>query len=130
MYLIQQILLQQPVLMVCIFLMMVIAGLFNQTVLARNVFHYSTVNKMVRAVSAVIPNPTSSIARIAYKIPASKLTGILTLLSINGQIMQEVAVSGQEQSVELDVSKLAAGIYMYNLTVPGYKSLTKTLIVR
>lgn len=74
-------------------------------------------------------NPTSTTARITYTIP-NKGTGVLTILNLNGKIMQEIQVNGSEEATEVDVTQYPAGMYIYNLSAANYKSITKTLIVR
>lgn len=77
-----------------------------------------------------VPNPTSSYARITYSIPNKNAVAILTMLNLNGVIVREIPLNAEDTAIEIDVTQLPAGMYIYNLTATGYKSLTKTLIVR
>lgn len=76
-----------------------------------------------------IPNPASTTAIISYKLP-EEVPALLTIVSLEGKVIKEIALVAAETSYNLDVTALGSGMYIYNLSASGYKSVTKTLIVR
>ncbi|MDP4280634.1 MAG: M1 family aminopeptidase [Bacteroidota bacterium] len=90
--------------------------------------HNKTANGLF--LSRNYPNPASSSTKISFEIPQSAYVN-LDLLDITGSkvrtILNEYRLSGKN-SVTVDCSSLASGIYFYRLTSGG-QSLTEKMIV-
>jgi hypothetical protein len=77
-----------------------------------------------------IPNPANSSTRIDYTIPeAGKI--VFHVHSVSGQLLYsktEEAASGK-QSLELNTSSFASGIYFYSIEYKGQR-LVKRMMIR
>ncbi|MBP5516021.1 MAG: T9SS type A sorting domain-containing protein [Bacteroidales bacterium] len=74
------------------------------------------------------PNPATSIANIAYAM--SDGNGTLTLYNPMGAAVREIALNDCEGTVQLNVSDLPAGVYMYTIRSGRNRVATKKLIVK
>ena len=81
-------------------------------------------------VSQNIPNPASDVAVFTYSIPTDGKVQF-TIYSVSGQILYvrtEDAKSG-ENTLELSVSNLSAGLYFYSMEFDGKRIVRKMAVV-
>ncbi len=77
-----------------------------------------------------IPNPAGSITFITYSIPANGDV-VFTISSINGQVLYNKSIKSElgMQTIDINVSHLAAGIYFYSMEFNGQK-ITKRMSIK
>ncbi len=77
-----------------------------------------------------IPNPANDYTSITYSIPASGEV-IFTISSTNGQVLYNKSIKGElgMQTIDIDVSHLAAGIYFYSMEFNGQR-ITKRMNIK
>ncbi len=77
-----------------------------------------------------IPNPTSNTAKINYFIPTSAVNSEIRFYSLGGQIMKSVSLEPIGAGViDISLSDLKSGSYMYSLIVDDQLIDTKTMVV-
>ncbi len=76
-----------------------------------------------------LPNPSSNQVKITFTLPEGTNQGNLVLYSTEGQKIQSYVVDNRFGFILLDNSKLASGVYYYNIEVNGEVSSTQKLIV-
>ena len=76
------------------------------------------------------PNPCSSSTAIAVTIPESVQTAALCIYDLNGKKQQEmnILVRGK-QAIQLDISTIADGMYLYSLIADGQMVQTRRMII-
>jgi len=81
-------------------------------------------------ISQNIPNPSRDQAIIKYYIPETASDATVKFFSMSGQVMREVDIdqNGQGQ-IDLDLTKMSTGSYMYALIVDGELIDTKTMVI-
>ena len=85
-------------------------------------------NKLSYSVSAPYPNPSNSEVNFNYNI----LTGTIATLQVQniyGRIEKEFTLTGNSGILNVNVSDLSAGIYLYSLNINGRTVRTSKLIV-
>ncbi|MBI5914256.1 MAG: tail fiber domain-containing protein [Bacteroidetes bacterium] len=75
------------------------------------------------------PNPFSGSTRIAYKVPENASNPMLFIFNLEGKMMAEQRLDSGSGEVELEASSLAAGMYVYTLSVNGEAVMNKRMIV-
>lgn len=76
------------------------------------------------------PNPTASIALIAYEMPQTMNQGNLIITDLTGKMIQNIALENNHADVTVDVSNMADGIYVYSLVVKGEVLASKKMMVQ
>jgi hypothetical protein len=76
-----------------------------------------------------IPNPANTRTRIDYSIPEAGEV-IFYVHSVSGQVLysKNIETSSGEQSIELNTSSFAAGIYFYSLEYKGQRLVKRIMI--
>jgi hypothetical protein len=76
-----------------------------------------------------IPNPANSSTRIDYNIPDAG-TVVFNLHSISGQLLysKTIEAANGKQSIELNTSTFAAGIYFYSIEYKGQRLVKRMMI--
>lgn len=76
------------------------------------------------------PNPFSSNTIISYFIPSNSKSAQLIVTTLNGQVLKNIPLSKYgEGQVTIQAGELAAGSYVYTLTVDGRRVDTKQMIL-
>ena len=76
------------------------------------------------------PNPCSSSTAIAVTIPESVQSAVLCIYDLNGKKQQEMTIDVRgKQTVQLDASSLAEGMYLYSLIADGQVVQTRRMII-
>lgn len=81
-------------------------------------------------VSNVYPNPASEAVEIDYRFSGSFNEARLTLLNILGSPIGEYDLTPNERKIRITTRDLAAGVYLYRLSLDGKIVATKKLLVR
>ncbi|MEO0041937.1 MAG: hypothetical protein RL329_1385 [Bacteroidota bacterium] len=76
------------------------------------------------------PNPTASIALIAYEMPQTMNQGNLIITDLTGKMIQNITLENNHADVTVDVSNMADGIYVYSLVVKGEVLASKKMMVQ
>ncbi len=76
-----------------------------------------------------IPNPSSEQVKITFTLPQGANQGNLVLYNTEGQKIKSFVVDNHFGYIMLDNSKLASGVYYYNIEVNGEISSTQKLVV-
>jgi hypothetical protein len=76
-----------------------------------------------------IPNPANNRTRIDYSIPESGEV-VFNLHSVSGQLLysRTIEASSGKQSIELNTSSFAAGIYLYSIEYKGQRLVKRMMI--
>ncbi|MDR1183115.1 MAG: T9SS type A sorting domain-containing protein, partial [Bacteroidales bacterium] len=76
-----------------------------------------------------IPNPANSSTRINYSIPEAGEV-IFHVHSVSGQLLysQTIETVSGKQSIELNTSTFAAGIYFYSIEYKGQRLVKRMMI--
>ena len=76
------------------------------------------------------PNPFAAATRITYTLPAAVTGATITIVDTQGRVVKTLAnLSGGRQTVELQANSLAAGIYIYTLSVNGKEVASKRMVL-
>jgi len=76
------------------------------------------------------PNPFNNNTVINYYLPSNAKYAQLIVSSVNGQILKTISLSGYgEGQVTISAGELAAGSYIYTLTVDGQRIDSKQMIL-
>jgi len=75
------------------------------------------------------PNPFTSSTTIKYFLPSSFQSAIMTVKNVNGKVVKNYNLTGQNGNVVLDGGELAAGVYFYSLVVDGKTIDTKKMVL-
>jgi hypothetical protein len=81
------------------------------------------------ALSAAMPNPSSSQSRIDYSLPKGINEGTVVFYNIEGKEIKRFNVDNSFDHLLLSTSDLAAGTYFYRLETSGNSSEAKKLVV-
>lgn len=76
------------------------------------------------------PNPANNSVRIQYVAEQNIANAKVVLYDMKGNCLNEVPVSAQNGDVTLDLSNLAAGVYMYGVVANGIRCQFQKLMVR
>ena len=76
------------------------------------------------------PNPASNTLKVVYKLPENVDSGVLQLYDNSGRPINQFVVDHFSDHLDLDVSKLASGVYHYFIEYGGKKSPSKKLVVQ
>ena len=76
------------------------------------------------------PNPAANSVRIQYVSEKNISNAKVVLYDMKGNCLNEVPVSAQNGDVTLDLSNLAAGVYMYGVVANGIRCQFQKLMVR
>jgi hypothetical protein len=76
-----------------------------------------------------IPNPANNRTRIDYSIPEAGEV-IFNVHSVSGQLLysQTIEANNGKQSLELNTSSFAAGIYFYSIEYKGQRLVKRMMI--
>jgi hypothetical protein len=76
-----------------------------------------------------IPNPANSSTRIDYSVPEAGEV-VFNLHSVSGQLLysKSIETSSGKQSMELNTSTFAAGIYFYSIEYKGQRLVKRMMI--
>ena len=69
-------------------------------------------------ISSAYPNPAVEQFAIDYELPAFN-TAVLKLYHMNGALLEEYSISGQQGHIQIPVNNLSSGTYFYSLVVDG-----------
>ena len=76
------------------------------------------------------PNPFSTATDIEVSVPESVQTAFLYVYDLQGKKVQQVDIDGRgKQTVKLDATDLAEGMYLYGLIADGKVVETRRMIV-
>jgi hypothetical protein len=75
------------------------------------------------------PNPAANFTSFDYHIPGNINNAVLIVRDLTGRIVMEVPVSKDQNRMQLNVSNLNNGVFLYSLFLDGKPVLTKKLIV-
>jgi len=78
--------------------------------------------------SVPMPNPAASVTRIEYNLMGAT-NGTLRIFDLLGKEVQDIALSPEETSLQLNVSNMKPGLYFYTLYIKGKATATQRLIV-
>lgn len=76
-----------------------------------------------------IPNPSANEVKITFKLPVGTNQGNLVLYNTEGRKIESFVVDNRFGFILLDNSKLAPGVYYYNIEVNGEVSSTQKMVV-
>jgi len=82
------------------------------------------------------PNPFNPSTTIRYEIPVNQLGFVPVKLTVYNALGQQVTILVNEEKpagiyeAELNISGLSSGIYYYTLTVPGFTTSKKMVVVK
>lgn len=77
-----------------------------------------------------IPNPANGVATIRYSIPQSTTAANFTLVNAKGQVLKELSLNNNRTGqVNLNTSRLPAGVYTYALVIDGQPAASKQLVI-
>ncbi len=85
---------------------------------------------MLISMNQNVPNPADNNTSITYSIPANGEV-IFSISSVNGQVLYNKSVKSELgiQTIDINVSHLAAGIYFYSMEFNGQK-ITKRMSIK
>lgn len=76
------------------------------------------------------PSPAYSITTISCVIPKNKVNAYLQLCNMIGMVVMKIPItSAGQNSIDINTSELANGIYMYSLIIDGCLIDTKRMII-
>jgi len=76
------------------------------------------------------PNPGSETVKVAYSLPNNVFSATLHLVDHSGRPINQFTVDRYSDHLDLNVSTLASGVYMYFIESEGQKSSAQKLVVR
>lgn len=76
-----------------------------------------------------IPNPARNTTAFYYWMPEDTTNGKLTLTTLDGRVIREVLLTENSGKLNLDLNRLADGIYLYNLVSDGKTWGTHKLVI-
>lgn len=76
------------------------------------------------------PNPAANSVRIQYVAEENISNAKVVLYDMKGNCLNEVSVNANSGDVTLDLSNLAAGVYMYGVVADGIRCQFQKLMVR
>jgi len=79
--------------------------------------------------SHLFPNPSSDRVNISYDVPVNELGLVLSVYTIKGEIIDQRNVDSGSKNIQIDVSRLTAGIYFYRIYNDDFSTVTKKFIV-
>ena len=78
-----------------------------------------------------VPNPASDYTLIEYTLPESSIEAYITFADLSGrQVGQYPVEHSGEGTLQLELSQLAAGTYIYSLSVDGKVVDSKKMVVK
>lgn len=76
------------------------------------------------------PNPFNEVTRIEYALPEGTVGAVLTISDMQGRPVRTMAnLTGGRQVLEIKAGSLAAGVYIYTLTVNGKEVTSKRMVL-
>jgi Secretion system C-terminal sorting domain/Domain of unknown function DUF11 len=75
------------------------------------------------------PNPVSIELTIDYRIPKGSKKANITIVNINGKLMENIEIPVNTTQKKIDVTKWADGLYFYSLFVDGKRALNQKIVV-
>lgn len=82
------------------------------------------------SISAPVPNPARSSARIEYQLPESAKSASIAVVDLSGKEVQRVQLGNElSGTAQLNTSTLPAGVYFCNLLVNGSSVKSSKMVV-
>jgi hypothetical protein len=81
-------------------------------------------------VSNLYPNPADNYVELNYTIQENLTEAKLTIRNVLGVVVGEYALLNNGSKLHIDVSRLAAGVYFYTLSLNNRNIATKKLLIR
>jgi len=75
------------------------------------------------------PNPFTATTEIKFELPDNISGALIIIFNMQGALVKQIPIRRQQQSVTIDGSELAAGMYFYSLVVDGKEIDTKRMIL-
>jgi hypothetical protein len=76
------------------------------------------------------PNPASNTLKVTYNLPQNVKFGVLQVFDNSGRPVNQFVVDHFSDQLDLDVSKMARGIYHYFIEYGDKKSPSKKLVIQ
>jgi len=77
----------------------------------------------------VYPNPSTDKINISAKIPENEDNLILSIFTTGGRLVDQINVSSKDKPIQIDVSKLQPGLYMYRIHNESFSTQTDKFII-
>ena len=107
-----------------------IDSIYNSTALCQQLsISESEIENVNNHLSQNVPNPILVSSTIMFQIPFHLQSGFIDFVDLTGKVVKHVKVDANANSINIERSDFAPGIYYYYLTVNGIKSNRKKMIV-
>ena len=80
--------------------------------------------------SRLFPNPSSGKVKIDFNVPANEPNLVLSIYTIDGKLINQLNVSSKLTPLQLDVSTLNPGVYLYRIHNDSFSTTTSKFIVK
>ncbi|MFT4598652.1 MAG: hypothetical protein ACJAR8_001283 [Bacteroidia bacterium] len=74
------------------------------------------------------PNPATERIIIPYNLDNSISTGLINIYDNTGRLVKSLTIDNSFNNIELDLSTYSSGLYYYNITIDGTKSISKSFL--
>jgi hypothetical protein len=95
---------------------------------------YGTVFKVdekgLEYTSRLFPNPSSNKVKIDFNVPEYETNLVLSIYTIDGKLINQLNVSSKLNPLQLDVSNLNPGVYLYKIHNDTFSTTTSKFIVK
>jgi hypothetical protein len=79
--------------------------------------------------SLLFPNPSKNKVTIIADIPENEQNLVLSVYSVNGQEVKEVSIRVKNKPIEINVSDLSPGVYLYRIRNNSYSTMMKRFVI-
>lgn len=84
----------------------------------------------VNADSQVFPNPSNGHLNIEFDVPSTESDLILSVYTMQGILVDQWNVDNSLRNIQIDVSRLPSGIYLYRIHNFSYSTITKRFVIK
>jgi hypothetical protein len=81
-------------------------------------------------ISHLFPNPSSDKVKIDFNVPGNEPNLVLSIYTIDGKLINQLNISSKLTPLQLDVSTLDPGVYLYRIHNETFSTPTNKFIVK